>query len=74
MVSIVSESSEPSVKVATNADIAEEGINVPTILLLSSSLRRTTCTPELDPLRLPSWVKTASTLFHTVSTDPARTL
>ena len=42
MVSIVSESSEPSVRVATNADIAEEGIKVPTILFLSSSLRRTT--------------------------------
>ena len=42
MVSIVSESSEPSVNVATNDDIAEEGINVPTILLLPPSLRRTT--------------------------------
>ena len=42
IVSIVSEPSDPSMSVVSSEDIAEEGINVPTILLLSCSFNRTT--------------------------------
>ena len=42
MVSIVSESSEPSVKADKSEDIADDGIKVPTILLFPSSFSRTT--------------------------------
>ena len=44
IVSIVSDPSEPSINAVNKDDIADDGINVPTILLLSSSFSRTTCT------------------------------
>ena len=110
IVSIASDPSEPSIRAVSNDVMAEEGISVPTILLLSWSFSRTTwifkkrikilgfkdlysqiynissfyhhrmkkfqltCIFVLDPLRAPSCVRTDSTWFQTLSTEPARTL